>query len=258
MNLSPFDSIPSTDSLNAFEEAISGCLIVGLSAELRLSVIGHLIAVKSAVQFDSLVVDETKRNLVTENRRIAVQLVELLCKDGEPKNQTGRSLIKLDNYNYRIIIRLVGKRKSQLLSVSSTQTKVDSQSQEDQIASLEARLETRIDGLRSELKRKISEVNTCREEVSFRFDLADVFKFFESDSQQFSRSFWCRNLQWSLYVERTLDKAGSMHLGLYLHCYNSEQTKWTCRTSFDLILFSQRPEIRNHVRKCVFTPTHGS
>lgn len=79
---SPFESMPSAQATDVFEEMISGQLFVELSRVERLSLIGHLIAVRSAVQFDVSTTDEIKRGLATENKRILHHLLDLPCKSG--------------------------------------------------------------------------------------------------------------------------------------------------------------------------------
>lgn len=55
------------------------------------------------------------------------------------------------------------------------------------------------------MQRKIEELNTGRTEASFRFELVDVFSFFQIDkNERYSDRFWCRGLQWSLRVKRNL------------------------------------------------------
>ena len=100
MDLSPFK--PSLSTSGLFERMLSGRLMLELSAEKRLRVTSHLIAAGDAVQFDGLVTDETKRNLAAENRRIIVQLLDLLCRE-----QSGRA--DDENNNESLSIEQMGR-----------------------------------------------------------------------------------------------------------------------------------------------------
>lgn len=94
MDLSPFEaSRQLADAPGVFEERIAGLLTVRLSVAQRLKVIGHLIAIRDAVQFDGLIADVTKRALVAENRRTIEQLLDL--PGGEQSGQSEE--LKIEN-----------------------------------------------------------------------------------------------------------------------------------------------------------------
>lgn len=122
------------------------------------------------------------------------------------------------------------------------------QSQGEQIIVLEGRL----DELKSELKREIKEMGADRAEIVFKFELADVSKFLQAKaSERHSDRFWCKSLQWSIVVRWTLGKKKDAlkHLSVSLHCHNDSTAKWSCKTSFNLVLFSQLPEKDNLIRQ---------
>lgn len=109
-----------------------------------------------------------------------------------------------------------------------------------------ARLEARMNGLKGEPKPEADGVDTTRTEVLFKFELTGVSKFFEVDAnERHSELFWCRGLQWSLFVEPNLKRDRSKHLGLYLHCHNDDPVKWSCKVDCKLILFSNVSESQN-------------
>ena len=69
-----------------------GPLVIELSKEERLSMVGYLIAIREAVRFDGLVAGKTKRNLITENKRIVNQLVSLpepIDRSDQDQNENG-------------------------------------------------------------------------------------------------------------------------------------------------------------------------
>lgn len=96
VDLSPFEQIRMTDEPGLFEELVSDELTVKLSRADRSRVMNHLIDIKDAVLADELITGETRRSLVTENRRIIDQLLDLRSGDEqnhcEPstKRQRGR------------------------------------------------------------------------------------------------------------------------------------------------------------------------
>lgn len=77
VELSPFEPAKSADLSSVFEEIVSERLTVRLSSAKRLSAVGHLIAVRRAVQFYDSVDDETKRGLIADSKKIVLQLMEL-------------------------------------------------------------------------------------------------------------------------------------------------------------------------------------
>lgn len=91
-----------------------------------------------------------------------------------------------------------------------------------------------MDELKSELKLEIKEVDINRAEVSFKFKIAGVAKFFEIDgNERTSERFWCRGMQWSLNAECKLKEDQSKYLALYLFCHDNPALKANCR----MILF---------------------
>ena len=80
VELLPFKSTRSTEISGTFEERIAGRLIVGLPKAERLCMIGHLIAIREAVLY-GLITVETKRGLISENKRIIDQLLDLSAKE---------------------------------------------------------------------------------------------------------------------------------------------------------------------------------
>lgn len=128
--------------------------------------------------------------------------------------------------------------------------------QEKQMACLqvtmETRMQTKIDELKTELKREINEVDIGRAEVSFKFELANVSKFFQVDcNEQLSERFWARDVQWSLCAMSELEdgptKTSDTFLGLYLYCHNDELLEWSCKTKFSLIVFNHQSANQNVV-----------
>ena len=102
-----------------------------------------------------------------------------------------------------------------------------------------------MDELKGELQREIKEVDVNRVEASF--ELADVFKFFEIESnKRRSDKFWCRGLKWSIGVGWKLKKEdNSKQLGVFLFCENDDQMKWSCKSNRKLILLNNLPEKKN-------------
>lgn len=102
--------------------------------------------------------------------------------------------------------------------------------------------------LRSDLSLQIQSVNIARPEVSFKFELDGVCKFFQAvGNRRYSDLFWCAGLQWSLYAEHFQDAKNISFLGFFLRCEHVDQVKWSCNAAFELILFSKSPP--NLVRK---------
>ena len=90
----------------------------------------------------------------------------------------------------------------------------------------------------------------ARASVSFKFELVDVSKFFENDFGKYqSDRFWCRGLQWSVYVKPHLKDDHSKYLDLFLHCHNDEPQSWSCRVDCELILYSNLSDGQNYVLK---------
>lgn len=86
--LSPFEIPQSGDASDqmVFEEKIRHELVVELTSDEILNVIGHLIKVKRAVRFETLATEEQKRKLVKENSSI----IECFPKMSRKENN-GRS-----------------------------------------------------------------------------------------------------------------------------------------------------------------------
>ena len=77
------------------------------------------------------------------------------------------------------------------------------------------------------------------QEVLFKFELAGVSKFFKKKNNgRHSDRFWCRGLQWSIYVSCNLKNDRSKHLGFYLWCHNDQMSNWSCTVHCKFILFS--------------------
>ena len=79
MDLSPLE--PATSELPHvdFEERVSRRLMAKLTGAERSKHINHLVAINDVVRFDRLIADKTRRNLLTENRSFAHQLLDLQC-----------------------------------------------------------------------------------------------------------------------------------------------------------------------------------
>ena len=100
--------------------------------------------------------------------------------------------------------------------------------------------------LKSELDLQIKEVDLRRPVSSFKFELADVSRFFENDGDElFSEKFWCRGLQWSLKAKSNLD-ANSRCLGFYLYCESDDSIEWSCKVNYKLLLFNNLPWKRDN------------
>ena len=243
MNLMPFKSsepTPSTDDSATFEEIIFGRSNVQLSTAERLRLISHLITVGDAVQFDSLISNEAKHNLVTTNRQAIDQLLDLRCKeqnDRSDEEKNGASTVQSD----------VSGPNEEL----ELQLKAVTERQREYIVSLKT--------IVSELKQKIEKMEMNLTEISFKFELPKISKFFEIDRNEMcSNRFWCRGLQWSLCVKHKLKDDGSKQLGFYLFSHNDEPTKWSCKVDFKLILFSKVPDNQKNVGEaCTFELQEG-
>ena len=108
-----------------------------------------------------------------------------------------------------------------------------------------------MDGLRSELTLLTKRAEMLQsEETSFKFELAEVSKFFKTaGSYRKSDLFPCGDLQWYLWAE-CKKKGTSKSLDLYLGCENPDLIEWSCKVDFKLILFSKLPGNKtNYVRK---------
>ena len=84
MALSPFEPTASTngdDPTILFEEKIFGQLTAKLSRAERSKAINHLVDLRDALLFDRLVTNETKHDLVAENKRIIDILLDLPDRD---------------------------------------------------------------------------------------------------------------------------------------------------------------------------------
>ena len=71
VNLSPFEPTQSADDSGGLDQALK------LLRSERSNVINHLVDIKDAVLFGQKVIDEAKRNLITENERMVVRLMKL-------------------------------------------------------------------------------------------------------------------------------------------------------------------------------------
>ena len=109
----------------------------------------------------------------------------------------------------------------------------------------------------SDPMREIKNPDAARWEVSFKFELAEVSKFFElfedDANERLSDTFWCRGLPWSLRLKSYHRENGTKVLGFYLACRHDEPSKWSCRVEFNLILFSQLPGFKNKTRRLKYT-----
>ena len=77
VKLSPFEPTPPADDSSLFEERISARLTLELSVTEQLRMVAHLVDNRIAVLTYDKVTDEAKRSLITENKRMIVQLMEL-------------------------------------------------------------------------------------------------------------------------------------------------------------------------------------
>lgn len=112
VELSSFKSSHFTNASGVFEEMVRDRLIVDLPKAESLRVVGHLMTVRDAVQFDRSTTGETKQCLVDESKQIVDQLMNLACReqsdesDDEEKNdevgeqQIGRWLQILIRYSF--------------------------------------------------------------------------------------------------------------------------------------------------------------
>ena len=122
------------------------------------------------------------------------------------------------------------------LEISGSNEKLEAivESQRKQLSSLQAK----IDKQANELKLKVDKVAVRRSSASFKWELSNVSKFFEvDDSLEFSNRFWCKGMQWSLYVKNNRKEDGSQHLGFFVRCHNDDPQPWSCQTNGKLILF---------------------
>lgn len=109
-------------------------------------------------------------------------------------------------------------------------------------------METRLDALR----RQIKCVTSTRAEVSFRFDLTDVSKFFDENdgaNEYCSDSFWCRGLEWSVVVERHTGSCRQVYLIFFLRFHDDNTQKLSCQVEYDFVLFSNLSRRQNKVLK---------
>lgn len=79
VHLLPVKPAQFTNDSLVVDNIVSGKLIVGLSRAERSRMVNHLIAIKDALLFGDSITDKTRRSLLTENRRILHQLLDLTC-----------------------------------------------------------------------------------------------------------------------------------------------------------------------------------
>ena len=114
-------------------------------------------------------------------------------------------------------------------------------------------LQAKIDKQTNEPKPKIEKVDISRSEVSFKFELANVSKVYAiNKSLGYGDRFWCRGMQWSIYVKNNFEINQFKPLGLFLRCHNDDPSKWSCHAVGKLILFNSS---KNHKRTWPFDHT---
>ena len=96
VDLSPFELAQSTDESNEFEETIADQLAFKMTRADRSTIMNHLTDLKDAVQFGRLIC-ETKRNLITENKRIIHQLIDLPAREQSDQTCAGSAEDSGDN-----------------------------------------------------------------------------------------------------------------------------------------------------------------
>lgn len=145
------------------------------------------------------------------------------------------------------------KENSDQLKANLDSLKTTIERQSEQIGRLESGMEARITEVKSELKKQTQNMDITQPVGSFKFVLNDVSRFFESDkNERFSDRFWCGGLQWSLKVESNL-KSKRSYLGFYLRAENDDSLQWSCKTEFQLILFSNSSDRPDHTDQLEYT-----
>lgn len=118
---------------------------------------------------------------------------------------------------------------------------------------MKARIDEAKEELKNEMKRK-NEEDAGPPEITFKFEVTEVSKLFEAvDAKRHSDRFWAGGLQWSLHVRHNVGKDLCKHLGLSLNCHNNDQSKWSCRADYKLILFNNLSENQNFTGELVHT-----
>ena len=85
--LLPFESTPSADDSATFEEQIAAELTVKLPSEVQPRLINHLLINRNTVLLYDKATDQAKRSLISQNKGIVVQLMNMWRKN--PTNLDG-------------------------------------------------------------------------------------------------------------------------------------------------------------------------
>ena len=102
MKLLPFESTPSADDSATFEERIAAQLTIELPSDEQTRLIKHLLANRNTVLLYDKATDEAKRNLIAENGRIVVQLMNLSLKKPRIREEDGdKSIVELPTKRQR-------------------------------------------------------------------------------------------------------------------------------------------------------------
>ena len=94
--LSPFEVTQLTDVPIVFEKGTAGERTIELSRAHRSNAVDYQNALKDAVQFDSLITGATKRNLITENKRILHQPLDLTKREQNGESDKDKHSEKIE------------------------------------------------------------------------------------------------------------------------------------------------------------------
>ena len=89
--LLPFKPTAFVDQSATFEERIAAQLTIELPFEEQSSLIKHLLANRNTLLFYDQTTDQDKRNLINENKRIVVRLMEVPREEPSERLGDGRS-----------------------------------------------------------------------------------------------------------------------------------------------------------------------
>lgn len=91
----------------------------------------------------------------------------------------------------------------------------------------------------NEMRQKVKDVELCRHEASFTFQIDDAKAFIESSELRQSEVFYCRGIAWYLTACTTRVNGRPESLSIYLN-HNQpiylNHNRWTMETSFSITL----------------------